>query len=63
MHCHLDKHMVDGMAVMLNESFSSYHGREGKLIPLGLPTCRSFLQNMNGHVEKLPETLIGKFFY
>lgn len=25
MHCHIDKHMVEGMAVMLNESFENLH--------------------------------------
>ena len=38
MHCHIDRHMVGGMAVMLNESFEEIN----QFLPDGLPTCHSF---------------------
>nr|XP_022287033.1 LOW QUALITY PROTEIN: L-ascorbate oxidase-like [Crassostrea virginica] len=38
MHCHIDRHMVGGMAVMLNESFEEIK----QFLPDGLPTCHSF---------------------
>ncbi|XP_062585307.1 uncharacterized protein LOC134246974 [Saccostrea cucullata] len=38
MHCHIDPHMVSGMALMLNESFEHID----KLLPEGLPTCHGF---------------------
>ena len=25
MHCHIDRHMIEGMALMLNESFESFN--------------------------------------
>ncbi|XP_061185120.1 uncharacterized protein LOC133193166 [Saccostrea echinata] len=37
MHCHIDPHMISGMALMLNESFENI-----KELPEGLPTCHSF---------------------
>ncbi|XP_061196337.1 uncharacterized protein LOC133204600 [Saccostrea echinata] len=37
MHCHIDPHMIKGMALMLNESFENI-----KNLPNGLPTCHSF---------------------
>lgn len=37
MHCHIDKHMVEGMALMLNESFENLHD-----LPKDMPTCHSF---------------------
>ncbi|XP_048765961.2 uncharacterized protein LOC125673437 isoform X2 [Ostrea edulis] len=37
MHCHIDPHMVFGMALMLNESFEYV-----KDLPMGLPSCHSF---------------------
>lgn len=37
MHCHIDKHMVEGMAVMLNESFDKLPD-----LPNDMPTCHSF---------------------
>ncbi|XP_076081574.1 uncharacterized protein LOC143052426 [Mytilus galloprovincialis] len=47
MHCHIDKHMVEGMALMLNESFESTE----RFIPNGLPTCHSFLTEMSGKLS------------
>nr|XP_022304117.1 laccase-5-like [Crassostrea virginica] len=38
MHCHIDGHMVGGMALMLNESFENIY----QYLPDGLPTCHSF---------------------
>ena len=38
MHCHIDRHMVEGMALMLNESFENIN----QFLPDGLPTCHSF---------------------
>ena len=38
MHCHIDGHMVEGMALMLNESFENIN----QYLPDGLPTCHSF---------------------
>lgn len=37
MHCHIDKHMVEGMALMLNESFDKLPA-----LPNDMPTCYSF---------------------
>ncbi|XP_063438660.1 uncharacterized protein LOC134719600 [Mytilus trossulus] len=45
MHCHIDKHMVEGMALMLNESFEHIQ------IPNGLPTCHSYLTKMSGELS------------
>ena len=47
MHCHIDKHMVNGMALMLNESFEN----QTRYIPKGLPTCHSYLRTMAGVVN------------
>ncbi|CAC5359431.1 unnamed protein product [Mytilus coruscus] len=47
MHCHIDKHMVEGMALMLNESFENSRLH----IPHGLPTCHSYLTKMSGDVS------------
>ncbi|XP_063437577.1 uncharacterized protein LOC134718785 [Mytilus trossulus] len=47
MHCHIDKHMVEGMALMLNESFEN----TGQYIPNGLPTCHSYLTEMSGKLS------------
>ncbi|XP_076081577.1 uncharacterized protein LOC143052429 [Mytilus galloprovincialis] len=47
MHCHIDKHMVEGMALMLNESFEN----TGQYIPNGLPTCHSYLTEMSGELS------------
>ncbi|XP_071140405.1 uncharacterized protein [Mytilus edulis] len=47
MHCHIDKHMVEGMALMLNESFENI----GQYIPNGLPTCHSYLTEMSGKLS------------
>ncbi|VDI07751.1 iron transport multicopper oxidase [Mytilus galloprovincialis] len=44
MHCHIDKHMVEGMALMLNESFEHIQ------VPNGLPTCHSYLTKMSGEL-------------
>ncbi|CAC5359423.1 unnamed protein product [Mytilus coruscus] len=49
MHCHIDIHMVEGMALMLNESFE-----QSRLeIPNGLPTCHSYLTKMSGVVGSI----------
>ncbi|XP_056014174.1 uncharacterized protein LOC125673438 [Ostrea edulis] len=37
MHCHIDPHMIFGMAMMLNKSFEYV-----KDLPTGLPSCHSF---------------------
>lgn len=37
MHCHIDRHMLGGMALMLNESFENIVD-----LPKDMPTCRSF---------------------
>ncbi|CAG2209713.1 unnamed protein product [Mytilus edulis] len=47
MHCHIDKHMVEGMALMLNESFENSR----RFIPNGLPTCHSYLTEMSGKLS------------
>ncbi|XP_071140404.1 uncharacterized protein [Mytilus edulis] len=47
MHCHIDKHMVEGMALMLNESFENSRLH----IPIGLPTCHSYLKKMSSDVK------------
>ena len=39
MHYHIDRHMIEGMALMLNESFDQITETD---IPKGLPTCHSF---------------------
>ena len=39
MHCHIDRHMIEGMALMLNKSFDQITETD---IPKGLPTCHSF---------------------
>lgn len=39
MHCHNDRHMIEGMALMLNKSFDQITETD---IPKGLPTCHSF---------------------
>ncbi|VDI51283.1 iron transport multicopper oxidase, partial [Mytilus galloprovincialis] len=44
MHCHIDKHMIEGMAVMLNESFENQH----KYVQGDLPKCRSHLKSNSG---------------
>lgn len=40
MHCHIDSHLITGMALMLNESFEY----QNRYIPKGLPTCHSYLK-------------------
>ncbi|CAC5370612.1 unnamed protein product [Mytilus coruscus] len=40
MHCHIDHHLITGMALMLNESFEY----QNRYIPKGLPTCHSYLK-------------------
>lgn len=37
MHCHIDRHMLSGMALMLNESFENIVN-----LPKDMPTCHSF---------------------
>ncbi|XP_076079980.1 uncharacterized protein LOC143050746 [Mytilus galloprovincialis] len=49
LHCHIDKHMVEGMALMLNEAWE----HQNRYIPKGLPTCHSYLQTMAGVVSEL----------
>ncbi|XP_052085054.1 uncharacterized protein LOC127722195 [Mytilus californianus] len=49
MHCHIDEHMVEGMALMLNESFENSRLE----IPNGLPTCHSYLTKMSGVVSSI----------
>ncbi|VDI03354.1 Hypothetical predicted protein [Mytilus galloprovincialis] len=39
--------MVEGMALMLNESFD----KTGQFIPGGLPTCHSYLTDMSGKLS------------
>ena len=51
MHCHIDKHMAEGMALMLNESFENIN----KNLPDGLPTCHSFRND-----PKMPQKPNGK---
>ncbi|CAC5359437.1 unnamed protein product [Mytilus coruscus] len=55
MHCHIDKHMVEGMALMLNESFE----QSRRDIPNGLPTCHSYLTEMSGKLSATssPQTI------
>ena len=37
MHCHIELHNLDGMQMLLNESFS-----EVPAAPLGMPLCHSY---------------------
>lgn len=37
LHCHIDRHMLNGMALMLNESFEMIGD-----LPKEMPTCHSF---------------------
>jgi FtsP/CotA-like multicopper oxidase with cupredoxin domain len=48
MHCHIDPHMISGMAMMLNESFEKVPD-----LPNGLPTCHSFTNR--GSVNELQQ--------
>ena len=60
MHCHIDKHMFNGMAIMLNESYTSI--LESKYLPDGLPTCHSFNQTtIESLGSSMPITNCGKF--
>ncbi|CAG2215945.1 unnamed protein product [Mytilus edulis] len=51
LHCHIDKHMVEGMALMLNEAWE----HQKRYIPKGLPTCHSYLKTRSGVVSELSE--------
>ncbi|CAC5390509.1 unnamed protein product [Mytilus coruscus] len=51
LHCHIDKHMAEGMAVMLNESFEHQH----IYIPKGFPTCHSYLKTPSGVINEVEE--------
>ncbi|CAG2217335.1 unnamed protein product [Mytilus edulis] len=51
LHCHIDKHMAEGMAVMLNESFEHQH----IYIPKGFPTCHSYLKTPSGIINEVQE--------
>ncbi|XP_063436411.1 uncharacterized protein LOC134717846 [Mytilus trossulus] len=53
MHCHIDQHMVEGMALMLNESF------ENTKIPNSLPTCHSFYNEKSVNTETSDSTTIS----
>lgn len=53
MHCHIDKHMVEGMALMLNESFENLHD-----LPKDMPTCHSFKNQPTVGDEHLPRGLL-----
>lgn len=53
MHCHIDKHMVEGMALMLNESFENLHD-----LPKDMPTCHSFKNQPTVGDEHLPKGLL-----
>ena len=48
MHCHIDRHMAEGMAVMLNESFEEVK----QFLPDGLPTCHSFMPQDASHASE-----------
>ena len=46
MHCHVDKHLVWGMALMLNESFEDFNQIESYSVPQSFPVCRGFQSHM-----------------
>ena len=41
MHCHMNEHVVQGMAVLLNESFEDF-GKVFYKVPVGFPVCGGF---------------------
>ncbi|XP_071126667.1 uncharacterized protein [Mytilus edulis] len=55
LHCHIDKHMIEGMAVMLNESFEHQH----KYVPEGLPKCNSRLESNSGVVNNATGSILA----
>ncbi|KAL5014169.1 hypothetical protein ScPMuIL_008439 [Solemya velum] len=52
MHCHIELHAIDGMAIYLNESFSKYPAT-----PEHFPECRSFTPASTSHYEGLSEPI------
>uniref|UniRef100_A0A8W8NZN9 Plastocyanin-like domain-containing protein n=1 Tax=Magallana gigas TaxID=29159 RepID=A0A8W8NZN9_MAGGI len=64
MHCHIDRHMVEGMALMLNESFENIGD-----LPIGLQTChnfknqpsapKSFFQASEENISEMSSATIG----
>ena len=53
MHCHIDPHMINGMALMLNESFDKIQSDPEYSVPSGFPICHSFLNTLYGNVQTL----------
>uniref|UniRef100_A0A8W8NX73 Uncharacterized protein n=1 Tax=Magallana gigas TaxID=29159 RepID=A0A8W8NX73_MAGGI len=64
MHCHIDQHMIEGMALMLNESFENIGD-----LPIGLQTChnfknqpsapKSFFQASEENISEMSSATIG----
>ena len=52
MHCHIELHSNDGMAIYLNESFDKHPDH-----PLGFPTCHSYPDNEDMMSPSSPELI------
>ena len=54
MHCHIDQHMIEGMAIMINESFDASFGKEDfYTVPTNFPKCHNY-HNDQGQSNNLP---------
>lgn len=64
MHCHIDRHMIEGMALLLNESFENIGN-----LPIGMQTCHNFknqpsapqssFQTLEENISEMSSATIG----
>ena len=66
-HCHEDQHAIQGMALVLNESFSEFNVQPFYKVPLGFPVCNDYHGSHPGTTQtpsttQIPQTGQWRFF-
>ena len=61
MHCHLQAHSLNGMALLLNESFEDFDKAHFYKVPQGFPVCRAYTPQTIGSDSALVKD-VGKSF-